>query len=343
MNARLAQSERDAQLWDNFAERRPEATGCHRWAWKQVIERSFGWPTYYLLAEDGGQVRGVLPLVWQKSWLFGSFLTSLPFLNAGGVLAQDDAAQQALVDEAVALARRLRVRYLELRHRGETRMELPAKTNKVTLLKAVLPDEEKMFAALPHKVRTDVRKGIKSELAAEFGGAEFLDDFYSVFAVNMRDLGTPAYARSFFGEILRAFPGDTRICVVRHQGQPIAASFLIAFRDTIEALWSSSLYRFSALRPNMFLYWRILCFAGQQGYRYFDFGRSSVGSGTHRFKLQWGTEEVPLPWFYWLPEGAALPELNPENPRYGLAIRIWRKLPVGLTKLLGPPIVKRLP
>jgi len=123
----------------------------------------------------------------------------------------------------------------------------------------------------------------------------------------------------------------------------VAVSFLSEYRGTIEALWSSSLYEFSHLKPNMFLYWSILCFAGEKGFRTFDFGRSSVGSGTHRFKKQWGAEEVPLHWLYWVPEGAALPELNNENPRYQVAIRIWKKLPVSFTKLIGPPIVKRLP
>lgn len=343
MRTFLADGEEDMALWQQFVQSRASSTNYHRWGWKRVIENSFGWPTFYFLAEEGGRITGILPLVWQKSWPFGSFLTSLPFLNCGGVVADNRSFTTALVQEAIALARRLGARHLEMRHRCDPQLGLPTKTNKVSVVKPVELDEEKMWARLPHKVRTDIRKAMKAEFTATFGSEELLDEFYCVFAVNMRDLGTPVYSRRFFQEILRVFPADTHICVLRHQGEPVAASLLTGFRDTLEACWSSSLYRYISMKPSMLLYWKILCFAGQRGYRLFDFGRCSVGSGTHRFKMQWGSEEIPLYWVYWVPEGARLPHLSPENPRYRFAIRLWQKLPVQLTKWVGPHIVKCLP
>ena len=343
MNIRTANDAGDAQNWEDFVDQNPGCSNYHRWGWKQAIEKSFQWPTFYLMAEDAGRLCGILPLVWQKSKMFGSFLTSLPFLNCGGVIAENQSAKAALVTEAIAIAKQKGADYLELRQRTNPELDLPTKTHKVAMILPVEPNSEAMWAALPHKVRTDIRKPIKSGLEAAFGGAELLDVFYDIFAKNMRDLGTPVYGRKLFSEILKAFPKDSHICVVRHQGKPVAVSFLSEYRGTIEALWSSSLYEFASLKPNMFLYWSILCFAGQKGFRFFDFGRSSVGSGTHRFKKQWGSQEVPLHWVYWVPDGASLPEVNTENPRYQLAIRIWRKLPVSITKVIGPPIVKRLP
>jgi serine/alanine adding enzyme len=343
MNIRIATSESDARLWDEFAESHIDCSNFHRWGWKQVIEGSLRWPTFYFMAEQDGRVQGILPLVWQKSWMFGSFLTSLPFLNCGGVVAETADVKNALVDEAVSLAKRLRVRYLELRHRSDPGLSLPNKTHKVAIVLPIVRGEEAMWAALPHKVRTDIRKSLKSGLEAEFGGRELLGPFYEIFAENMRDLGTPVYGRALFSQILDVFPNDSYICIVRYRGQAIAASFLSGHRDAIEAVWSSSLYSYSSMKPNMFLYWKILCFAGERGYGLFDFGRSSIGSGTYRFKKQWGSREIPLYWAYWVPSGAALPEINNENPRYQLAIRIWKKLPVSLTKVLGPPIVRCLP
>jgi serine/alanine adding enzyme len=343
MNIRKANDARDAQAWEEFVEQNAGCSNYHRWGWKQAIENSFRWPTFYLMAEDAGRICGILPLVWQKSTFFGSFLTSLPFLNCGGVIAENQSAKDALVTEAIAIAKQKGADYLELRQRANPELNLPTKTHKVAMILPVDPDPEVMWAALLHKVRTDIRKAVKSGLEAEFGGQEFLDIFYDIFAKNMRDLGTPVYGRKLFSEILKAFPKDSHICVVRHQGKPVAVSFLSEYRGTLEALWSSSLYEFASLKPNMFLYWSILRFAGQKGFRFFDFGRSSIGSGTHRFKKQWGSQEVPLHWVYWIPDGAALPEINNDNPRYQLAIRMWQKLPVSVTKLIGPPIVKRLP
>jgi serine/alanine adding enzyme len=332
-----------AQTWQEFVGLHEECSNYHQWGWKHVIENSFGWSTFYLVAEAGGRIRGILPLVWQKSQLFGSFVTSLPFVNSGGVVAESRDAKETLLAEAIAIAKSRGAKYLELRQRFNPGLDLPTKTHKVAMVLPVEPKSEAMWAALPHKVRTDIRKSKKAGLVAQFGGTELLDIFYEVFAKNMRDLGTPVYGRQFFVEIFKAFPQSSYICVVRYQGKAVAVSFLSEYRGAVEALWSSSLYEFSHLKPNMFLYWSILCFAGEKGFRTFDFGRSSIGSGTHRFKKQWGAEEVPLHWVYWVPDGAPLPELNNENPRYQVAIRIWQKLPVSLTKLIGPPIVKCLP
>ncbi len=343
MKVHLATTEEDAQLWQQFVESHPECSNYHRWGWKRVIENSFRWPTFYLMATENESIRGILPLVWQKSWMFGNFLTSLPFLNCGGVVADSQGAKEALVREAITLAQRLRAKHLELRHRLNPELALPIKTHKVAVVRAVEPGVERMWGTLPHKVRTDIRRAIKSNLTADFGREELLGEFYGVFARNMRDLGTPVYSRLFFSEILKIFPRDTYICIARHQGKPVATSFLMGYRGTLEAAWSSSLYSYSSMKPNMFLYWKILCFAGERGYQVFDFGRSTVGSGTHHVKKQWGSQDVPLYWTYWVPEGAGLPELNKENPRYRLAIWLWRRLPVPVTKLVGPAIVKRLP
>ena len=338
----LATTELQSQLWQDFVEKHIDCSNYHRWGWKHVIEESFHWPTFYLMASAGNRVEGILPLVWQKSRMFGSFLTSLPFLNCGGVVAETAAAKEALVAEAIALAKRFRAKYLELRHRNDPQLDLPTKTHKVAMILPVQADTEKMWSTLPHKVRTDIRKGMKSGLTSEFGG-QFLDEFHAVFARNMRDLGTPVYSRRFFSEMLKNFPTDTHICIVRHDGKAVAASFLTGYRGLLEAGWSSSLYSYASMRPNMFLYWKILCFAGEHGYEVFDFGRSTIGSGTHRFKKQWASQEIPLHWVYWVPDGAKLPEINKENSRYRLAIRLWQKLPVAVTKLVGPHIVKCLP
>jgi FemAB-related protein (PEP-CTERM system-associated) len=339
----VARTEADARLWQDFADHHQGASNYHRWGWKSVIEASFGWPTYYLMAEEGGQTRGILPLVWQKSRLFGSFLTSLPFFNAGGVVAEDKAAEEALIQEGIKLCQQLKARHLELRHRHDHSLGLPAKTNKVAVMMEVGPDKEKMMRTLRHEVRTKIRKAIKLGLTAEVCGAEALNDFYEVFAHTMRDLGTPVYGRNFFEEIFRTFPSDTHIVVVRHQGKAIAASLMSGFRDTIETIWGASLHQYNSMAPNMLMYWKMLCCTLERRYRVFDFGRSTIGSGPHSFKRQWSSHEIPLHWDYWLASGNNLPELNPQNPKYRLAIWLWQRLPLAVTKWIGPRIVKCLP
>lgn len=339
----IADTKQHQQLWQQFVDTHKQCSNYHRWGWKQVIQESFGWPTFYLMAVHADKARGILPLVWQRSWMFGNFLTSLPFVDSGGVVADGESTEKTLVQEAIELARRLGTNHLEFRHRRDHHLGLPAKTNKVTFLFAVKPDPEKIWQFLPTRVRTAIRKAEKSGLTAKFGALELLDEFYEVFAENMRDLGTPVYSKTFFHEIFRAFPGECFICIVRTSSTAVGASFLICYRDALETPWGSCLARAFSLKPNMFMYWKLLCFAAERGYRIFNFGRSSISSGPYRFKKQWGCQEIGLHWDYWLRNGTGLPELNPQNPRYRLAISLWQKLPVPLTKLIGPRIVRCLP
>jgi serine/alanine adding enzyme len=343
MNIHLAADENDARRWEAFAESFAQSSNYHRWGWKQVIEESFDWPTYYLMASEGDSIRGILPLAWQRSRVFGSFLTSLPFLNCAGVAAQTAEAKKALVQEAVNLSQRLGVSYLELRHREDQNLALPQKTNKVSVYLEVEPNEDRMMKSLRHEVRTKIRKAVKSGLTAEIEGPDSLDDFYRVFAQNMRDLGTPVYSKVFFQTIYRTFPSDTFLCVVRYQGEAVAASLMTAFRDTLETVWGSSLRKYLHMAPNMLMYWRMARLAAERGFRIFDFGRSTVGSGPHHFKLQWSSKELVLYWDYWLPEGKSLPEINPRNPKYRTAIWLWQHLPLSVANRLGPRIVRAIP
>lgn len=343
MKIRACDSSEDGVRWDEFVTRHPAGTYAHLWGWKKVIQESFEWPTHNLLAEENGTVCGVLPFVIQKSWLFGNFASSMPFLNSGGILADSPETERALLEEAVRIVRNKNARYLELRHRTEHNLRLPSRTNKVTVTLPLSSESETMWKRLDTKIRTKVRKSQSFGMKAEFGGEELLGDFYSVWSHNMRDLGTPGYGPRFFREVAKAFPSLVRVCRVSHEGRPVAVSFLIGFGDRVEAVWSSSLEEALHLKPNMFLYWNLFCFGGQAGYKTFDFGRSSVGSGTHTFKLQWGGQSEPLFWSYWLAKTEALPEINPANPKYGLAIRAWQKLPLPVARFIGPKIARCLP
>jgi FemAB-related protein (PEP-CTERM system-associated) len=334
---------RERALWDAYVEAAPSASNYHRWGWKEVIENAFGWPTFYLVAKEATEIKGVLPLVWQKSWVFGSFVTSLPFFSHAGVLAESREAEQALVGEAITLARELGAGYLELRHRRDHGLGLPTRTSKVSVLVTVEPDEDKMLKSFRPEVRNKIRKAVKSGLTSEMLGEDALSDFYAIFAENMRDLGTPVYSRALFREIFRVFPADTRICVVRHHGKPVAASLMMEFRETIETIWGSSRRQYQSMAPETLKYWTMLRFAAEGGYRIFDFGRATVGSGPHRFKLHWGSQDVPLYWDYWSPDSSRQPEADRSNPKYGLFIRLWQGLPLRLTKVLGPAIARRLP
>lgn len=332
------------QIWDDFISRHPSATSYHQYSWRKIIENSFGHPCYYLvLWADSGLVSGILPLVHMKSMLFGNSLVSLPFVNYGGLLCDSTDAEIALLREAEALRQSLGSDHVELRHIGSEKEQLPSRKRKVTMILSLNQDESAQWKGFNAKLRNQIRKAEKSGLEPIIGHLDLLDGFYDVFVRNMRDLGTPVYSKEFFKNVLEEFPDTSRIIAVRHKGKVIAAGIAIWFRDTIEIPWASSIADYRNYCPNNMLYWEAIRFAIGKGFSKFDFGRSTPNEGTYNFKKQWGAEPVQLYWQYLLAEERQLPDLNPNNPKFAIAISVWQRLPVWVTRILGPRIVRSIP
>lgn len=332
--------EGDRTDWDRFVSSHPDATGYHAWPWRDVFAACFGHRSTYLIARQDGVVDGVLPLVEIRSRLFGHSLTSMPFLNYGGMLARSAASAQALVARARLLAKERGCRHVELRHIARQFPQLPCRQHKVTMRLVIGPG---MWEVLDRKVRNQVRKAEKSGLVAEQGGAELLDAFYAVFARNMRDLGTPVYTRRLFAEVLARFPDRARLHVVRLAGVPVAAGLTYRTGSMVEVPWASSRRDFNHLCPNHLLYWRVIETAVADGCSTLDFGRSTRDEGTYKFKSQWGAEPVALHWEYPFIKSGEIPDHGPTNPKFTMAIALWKKCPLWVANLLGPRIVRSIP
>lgn len=343
MKVRLAQDEDRAAI-SKYMERMDTSSAYHDYRWMYVIRKSFGQRCFYLVCEmSGGKIGGILPLVHLKSLWFGNLMVSMPYFNYGGVCADGGSIQGALIDEALRMAEDLGAAHIEFRQESPLNNGFPVKRTKVSMRLPLPRSAEALWNSFPSKLRSQIRKPQREGLTARISRDEGLDGFYEIFSRNMRDLGTPVYPKRFFRNILDHFSENTWICTVYSGNIPMASGFLIGFKNRMEIPWASSIRKHNRLNPNMLLYWACLQFACEKGFEIFDFGRSTVGEGTYRFKEQWGAVQCPLNWHYWLPDGGPLPEINPANPKYRLAIGIWKKLPVSLTKVLGPRIVRNIP
>ena len=330
--------------WDSFVQASEGATAYHCFGWRAVLTRSFGHPAHYCAAiDDYGELRGILPLVHMRSRFFGNFIVSLPFVNYGGLLCENEVAAALLLDEAEKIRRSSGATHVELRHVARRPENLPTKQHKVTMVLELAGSAEDQWKSFDSKLRNQIRKAQKSRLEFRRGHLDLIDGFYEVFARNMRDLGTPVYSKRFFHNVMEAFPDTTTIFAVLHEGKMIAAGIASWFKGRLEIPWASSVKDYRALCPNHMLYWEAIRFAIEHGFREFDFGRSTPNEGTYNFKRQWGALPVPLNWQYLMDEHRDLPHLNPGNPKYRLAIRAWRHLPVGIAKVLGPLIVRNIP
>ena len=376
----ITASEGDQGRWNCYLASKGIFHHAYYWPWREIFNQTFGHEPVHLIAQhadpDSSGVRkviGVLPLFFMKSVLFGKSLISVPYLNAGGIVADSAEAFGALLDRADDIARELEVEYVELRHReplqfkpvSSTTGELKVRSHKTAMVLPLPPDPEQLFASFPPKLRSQIRRPAKSGVYAEVSAENLdlqasLNAFYSVFSEHMRDLGTPVYPRKLFANTLAAFSRAdgasnkgtavleetprfrTRVITVWHENRPVAGGIALTVGEYTEIPWASALKRHNKLSPNMMLYWQTIKTAALDGARIFDFGRSSVGTGTYKFKEQWGAKPIPLHWYYSMHKGE-LPDVNPQSARFSLLSNCWRRLPLGIANTLGPWITKSLP
>jgi FemAB-related protein (PEP-CTERM system-associated) len=295
------------------------------------------------MAAKQGRVVGILPATLTKSMLFGRFLVSLPWLDYGGPLADDREIARELMDFLTSVARREKCQFFEVRAVREPFPGLVDKTDKYSFQMNLSGGEETTWQNIDGKAKNQVRKATKSGLTVEFGGEEFIRDFYAVFSENMRDLGTPVWPRGLFLEMFRQFPGDTEIALVK-LGKLTVGGGLLIHHLNYSAVPSASSYRnYLKMCPNNILYWEIIRRCIKRGSSVFDFGRSTLNAGTFNFKKQWIKEPKQQTWQYQLLQVSSLPELNPSNPKFRLAIDVWKRLPLPVANALGPRIVTKLP
>ncbi|HSD73186.1 MAG TPA: FemAB family XrtA/PEP-CTERM system-associated protein [Steroidobacteraceae bacterium] len=330
----------DDAAWDAFARVHPNGTFFHLSAWADVIERAFGHRSHYLLACRRGAIEGVLPLVHLKSLLFGNALMSIPFGVYGGVLAANDAAANSLIDAACALARDLRVGYLELRNREPSDLDWPTRDLYATFRKTLLPTEEANFRAIPKKRRAEVRKGIAAGLVSEVdAGPERL---FAAYSESVRNLGTPVFGQGYFREVLRAFGKDCEVLTVLHRGEAVASVMSFYFRDEVLPFYGGGTAAARDCQANDFLYWELMRRALAKGVRIYDYGRSKRGTGSFAFKEYWGFEPAPLHYQYYLVRARELPNVSPANPKYRMFIRAWQHLPLPVSRAVGPLLARSL-
>ncbi len=328
--------------WDAFVSAHSLSSYCHLAGWRSVMEDGFGHECLYLVAKDGdGTWRGVLPLVRVKSALFGHYLISVPFLNAGGPLA-DETAAGILADRALAEAKASGADLVELRTRHPVgAAAFRPSQRKITVHLDLPSTPEPLLKGFHHKLRTNIKKPVRDGAELKVG-LDQVDGFYDVYSRNMRDLGTPVLPRKFFERIAAAFPSTVLFAALYLQGAPICGQCSFLWRDTLEMVWGSSVREYNRLKPTTYMHWAFMELAIQRGLKLFDFGRCTPGSGTHVFKSQWGGRDVPLPWLVWS-RGAADSPPSPDRPLYRLAASAWSRLPLSVANRAGPILSRFLP
>lgn len=329
--------------WDAFVQDHPHSSFFHQTSWKTVMERTYGYQPYYFYAARGDRITGIAPSFFVSNWLSGKCLLSLPFAVYGGICAADEESEQALRARLEFLAERLQVDYLELRSRsGQLPRGYFQNSRYSTFTLPVLQDTDAMYAGFPKDIRYMIRKGEKAGFRC-LRGADQLDAFYRLMTINLRRLGTPAFPRSLFENLISEYGSQIDLTVLYSQDEPIAGGMSFFFKDTMQPYYIGSMEKARTLAANNLLWWELIKTAAKSGCRTFDFGRSKNDSGNFDFKKKWNPKIETLAYQVRLVKRKSVPNFSPTNPKFDLAMAMWKKVPLGLTRVLGPRLVRLFP
>jgi FemAB-related protein (PEP-CTERM system-associated) len=329
-------------IWSDIHRHMEQANLAQLPQWYYAIQEAYGHTPLYLEGEDGAGHQAILPSFLIRSRVFGTVVTSMPFLDAGGPCGSSPSLARTLVASLLNEAAERGARLVEFRCTVPMDLPLLPKGDKVNLCLQLPKTPELLWRQLDTKVRNQIRKAERSGLSIEFGHAEKLNDFYEPFVHNMRDLGSPVHALGFFQTILTVFGDNAQVILVRKGAKAIGGLIALTFKDSLIVPWASSFRQYLPLCPNMLLYWETLRLGCLQGFRRFEFGRSSRNSGTYRFKRQWGALEEPLFWYTIPINRYKVKQLPITSKRVTLLTNIWRHLPLYVTRCLGPKIRRYL-
>lgn len=330
-------------LWTEYVRQSPRASIAHQIGFRKVIKEGLGNRPLYLIVKDGDHLTGVLPLFLVRTWWNVSYLISVPWLDYGGICADDVESEALLLEEARRIAEREKAIFIEFRSERAGSQELVNFQQRVTFLMDLTVGGEAIWKAFDAKLRNQIRKSQNSGLTVQYGHLELLDEFYKVFAWKMRELGTPVWGKKLFAGVLREFPESVEIALVKQGETTITGALVLSFKDRQYVPSAASYRKYLKMCPYHALYWNVIERGSKTGFKYFDFGRSMIDSSTYHFKKQWVNTPTPLEWQYSLHRISEIPQINPSNPKYRFARLLWSKMPLPIANLLGPLVIRNFP
>lgn len=338
--ATLALQDSRRSEWDQFVKSQPDGTFFHLSGWQNVLWNSFNHKPHFLYALLNDQIVGVLPLAEVKSALFGYALVSTPFCVYGGALGTSE-VKRILEQKAIEIGKSLGVAHVELRYKTPQDNDWLTRSQHATFGCTLAEDEAAILAAIKKNQRALIRKALQSDLSWQLD--ENNHDFYQIYSESLRNLGTPVFSKKLIDELQREFGDATEILTIRHQGHAVSSVFNFYYQGEVLPYYGGGKPVARELKSNDLMYYQLMCHAKRdKACHFYDFGRSKLDSGAYSYKKHWGMQDSLLHYQFKLIKAEQLSNLSPNNPKYQLFIKMWQKLPLFVSRILGPVLAKYL-
>jgi FemAB-related protein (PEP-CTERM system-associated) len=312
--------------------------------WSKLVRQTYGYEIHRFEAAGLDEVEGILALTHVRHPIFGSYLTTSPFGSYGGFAFTSSEARDNLLDQARRLSDELRVDYCVLRFLDDgDAPSSPWVQHPIysTYFIDLPKDVEELWGRFGSQHRKHTRQALRKGFQIQFGQLELLDDAYEALARSMHELGSPYHSKQYLQRMAELLGHDLEFAVVRDAiGTLAGAAVLVCHGVTASNLHANILRGFRTEYAGEFLYWSLLEHYCQKGMMVCDMGRSLNGSGNETYKMKWHPRKAPLAYWYYLPKGGAVPELNQKGAKFQLAIRVWKKLPSFVVRTLGPHLIR---
>lgn len=338
--------------WDAFVQDHAFGWLCHLSGWKKVMERSFPHLRghYFALVEDG-KIRAALPVYEVDSWLTGKRLVSLPFATLCDPLVSTAEDLQKLIDAVIDFSRERAVPTVEIRTllsasyvRDDRLASRSFFSHHYIPLTEPLDQLKKKF----HRscVRQRITRALNSGIEISNGASEQdLAAFYRLYLSNRKSLGLPPQPYAFIRDLWEEFgpSGKVVLLMARKQKHLVGGLILFKFRDRVSAEYAVWDDAFQHMSPIHGLFWEAIQSASAEGYRIFDFGRTSPDNQSLMdFKNRWGTIVVDIHQFFYPRERYQTVQARYTPLTRALVRGVCKASPLPLYELLGQLFYRHL-
>ena len=341
--------------WNRFVKEHPYSTPYHLWEFGEVFASTYGYDRRYLIAKSNNRVVGVFPLILIKSRIFGNKLLSLPFCEYGGPLiklsfSNSEVVMSRLFNEVLAFNLK-DLDYIEVRN-----PQLPNKLLKtvvgfgfhtsnryVTFRVDLAKDREILWHTLNKKTRNSTRKAIKNNLNVyEVSTEDELENYFSLYLKTQKKHGSPPHNFKLFKSLVKSMGENIKILMAERYTKPVAGIIIFCHKQGI--FWWNGVTdpKFRNLNGTNLLLWKVIQWGHENGYTYMDLGRTRPNSGVHHFKKGWGGTEVPLSDYIRPVKNSFKGTPDPSEGKYRFLTKVWALLPISISKLIGPWIIKQI-